>query len=100
MSPFNAWTLLKGVETLPLRIRQQTENAARIADLLADHPKVARVIYPGRADHPHADISARQMAGGSTLLCLHLQGGKQAAFALQTALEEVKHPTKVSKSAR
>ena len=90
MSPFNAWTLLKGVETLPLRIRQQTENAARIADLLADHPKVARVIYPGRADHPQADIIARQMTGGSTLVCLELKGGKQAAFALQNALDVVK----------
>src|SRR5690606_37805586 len=90
MSPFNAWTLLKGVETLPLRIRQQTENAARIADLLAGHPKVARVIYPGRADHPQADIIARQMTGGSTLVCLELKGGKQAAFALQNALDVVK----------
>jgi O-succinylhomoserine sulfhydrylase len=90
MSPFNAWTLLKGIETLPLRVRQQTENAARIADLLADHPKIAKVIYPGRADHPQADIIAKQMSGGSTLVCLELKGGKQAAFALQNALEVVK----------
>lgn len=90
MSPFNAWTLLKGIETLPLRVRQQTQNAARIADLLANHPKVARVIYPGRADHPQADIIAKQMTGGSTLVCLELKGGKPAAFALQNALEVVK----------
>jgi len=90
MSPFNAWTLLKGIETLPLRVRQQTQNAARIADLLANHPKVARVIYPGRADHPQADIIAKQMTGGSTLVCLELKGGKAAAFALQNALEVVK----------
>ncbi|MFN7026967.1 MAG: O-succinylhomoserine sulfhydrylase [Pseudorhizobium sp.] len=90
MSPFNAWTLLKGIETLPLRVKQQTESAARIADFLAGQKKVAQVIYPGRADHPQADIIAKQMTGGSTLVCLELKGGKQAAFALQNALEVVK----------
>ncbi|MCV3736641.1 O-succinylhomoserine sulfhydrylase [Rhizobium sp. TRM96647] len=89
MSPFNAWTLLKGIETLPLRVRQQTENASKIADFLAGHPKVEQVIYPGRKDHPQADIVAKQMSGGSTLVCLHLKGGKEAAFALQNALEIV-----------
>ena len=87
MSPFNAWTLLKGIETLPLRVRQQTENAGRIAELLANHPKVARVIYPGRADHPQADIIAKQMKGGSTLLCVELKGGKKEAFAFENALK-------------
>ena len=90
MSPFNAWTLLKGVETLPLRVRQQTENAARVADFLAEQPQVARVIYPGRKDHPQADIISRQMSGGSTLVCFELKGGKEAAFALQNALEVVR----------
>ncbi len=90
LSPFNAWTLLKGLETLPLRVRQQTESAARIADFLADHGKVARVIYPGRKDHPQADIIARQMSGGSTLLCLELKGGKKEAFAFENALRIVK----------
>ncbi|UDF31007.1 UNVERIFIED_ORG: O-succinylhomoserine sulfhydrylase [Roseateles sp. XES5] len=90
MSPFNAWTLLKGIETLPLRVRQQTENASRIADFLADQKQVARVIYPGRKDHPQADIIAKQMSGGSTLVCFELKGGKDAAFALQDALDVVK----------
>ncbi len=90
MSPFNAWTLLKGLETLPLRVKQQTENAARIADFLAGRGEIARVIYPGRADHPQADLIARQMSGGSTLIALELKGGKAAAFALQNALEIVK----------
>lgn len=90
MSPFNAWTLLKGLETLPLRVRQQMENAGRIADFLANHPAVARVIYPGRADHPQADICARQMKGGSTLVAIELKGGKEAAFSLQNGLEVVK----------
>ncbi|WP_075292323.1 O-succinylhomoserine sulfhydrylase [Pararhizobium arenae] len=89
LSPFNAWTLLKGIETLPLRVRQQTENAARIADFLSEQPQVAKVIYPGRKDHPQADIIARQMTGGSTLVCFELKGGKEAAFALQNALDVV-----------
>ena len=90
MSPFNAWTLLKGLETLPLRVKQQTENAARIADFLAGQNRIARVIYPGRPDHPQADLIARQMSGGSTLIALELKGGKAEAFALQNALEVVK----------
>jgi len=90
LSPFNAWTLLKGLETLPVRVRQQTESAAAIADYLADHPKIGRVIYPGRKDHPQADIVARQMTGGSTLICMELKGGKEAAFAFQNALEIVR----------
>lgn len=90
MSPFNAWTLLKAVETLPIRVRQQTQSASRIADFLADQKQVAKVIYPGRADHPQADIVARQMTGGSTLVAMELKGGKAAAFALQNALDIVK----------
>ncbi|ASY61601.1 O-acetylhomoserine sulfhydrylase [Sinorhizobium sojae CCBAU 05684] len=90
MSPFNAWTLLKGIETLPLRVRQQTDNARRIADFLAEQPQVARVLYPGRKDHPQADIIAKQMSGGSTLVAFELKGGKEAAFALQNALEIVR----------
>jgi O-succinylhomoserine sulfhydrylase len=90
LSPFNAWTLLKGLETLPLRVRQQTESAARIADFLAGRPEISRVIYPGRADHPQADVVRKQMTGGSTLICLDLKGGKKAAFGLQNGLEVVK----------
>ncbi|MBO6900745.1 MAG: O-succinylhomoserine sulfhydrylase [Rhizobiaceae bacterium] len=90
LSPFNAWTLLKGLETLPLRVRQQTESAGRVAGYLACHPKVARVIYPGRNDHPQADIIARQMKGGSTLVCFELKGGKKAAFGTQNALEIIR----------
>ncbi|NUS70886.1 MAG: O-succinylhomoserine sulfhydrylase [Ensifer adhaerens] len=90
MSPFNAWTLLKGIETLPLRVRQQTETARRVADFLAEQPQVAKVIYPGRKDHTQADIIAKQMTGGSTLVAFELKGGKDAAFALQNALEIVR----------
>jgi O-succinylhomoserine sulfhydrylase len=90
LSPFNAWTLLKGLETLPVRVRQQTESAARIADFLAEQPAIGRLIYPGRPDHPQADIIARQMTGGSTLICLDLKAGKKAAFAFQNALEVIR----------
>ena len=90
LSPFNSWTLLKGLETLPVRVRQQTENAARIADFLASRADISRVIYPGRADHPQADIVKKQMSGGSTLICLDLKGGKKSAFAFQNALEIIR----------
>ena len=90
MSPFNGWTLLKGLETLPVRVRQQTESAGRIADFLAEKGAVARVIYPGRADHPQARIVRQQMKGGSTLICFDVKGGKKAAFAFQNALRIVR----------
>ncbi len=90
LSPFNAWTLLKGLETLPLRVAQQTANAARMADVLAASPKVARVLYPGRADHPQAELVKRQMTGGSTLIAVELAGGKEAAFRFSNALQIIK----------
>ncbi|WP_349359799.1 O-succinylhomoserine sulfhydrylase [Stappia sp.] len=90
MSPFNAWVLLKGLETLPLRVTRQTETAAVLADRIADHPAVARLIYPGRADHPQADLARRQMKAGSTMLAFEVAGGKQAAFRFANALEIVK----------
>ncbi len=89
LSPFNAWALLKGLETLPIRVARQMQTAAAVADFLAGRPEIERVIYPGRADHPQADIIARQMSGGSTLICLDVKGGKKAAFAFQNALDIV-----------
>jgi O-succinylhomoserine sulfhydrylase len=89
MSPFNAWTLLKGLETLPVRVDQQMRSAARIADFLAQSPQIERVVYPGRPDHPQADVIARQMSGGSTLVCFDVKGGKAGAFAFQNALDIV-----------
>jgi len=89
LSPFNAWTLLKGLETLPLRVRQQSESAAAIAEFISQQRTVNRVIYPGRADHPQADIVARQMTGGSTLIAFEVEGSKAAAFAFENALRTV-----------
>ena len=90
LSPFNAWVLLKGLETLPLRVAQQTRSAAALADYLAGRKEIARVLYPGRADHPQAALAARQMAGGGTLLAFDAAGGKAAAFAFANALEIIK----------
>jgi len=90
MSPFNAWVMLKGLETLPVRVRQQTDTAALVAVALAEHPKVSRLIYPGRPDHPQADIVAKQMRGGSTLVAFEIEGGKAAAFRFQDALKLVR----------
>lgn len=89
MSPFNAWVLLKGLETLSLRVERQTQTAGQIADFLADHSAVSRLLYPGRADHPQADIIAKQMRGGSTMLAFDLAGGKEAAFKFSNALDIV-----------
>ncbi|HEY7852389.1 MAG TPA: O-succinylhomoserine sulfhydrylase [Caulobacteraceae bacterium] len=86
LSPFNAWLLLKGLETLDLRVRRQSDTAAALADRLADHPKVRACRYPGRADHPQRDIAARQMSGGGSLVAFDL-GTREAAFAFLDALE-------------
>jgi O-succinylhomoserine sulfhydrylase len=86
LSPFNAWVMLKSLETLHLRVAYQTTSAAKIADALAGQPGVRRVIYPGRADHPQAEIIRRQMSGGGTLIAFEVDGGKDAAFAFANAL--------------
>jgi O-succinylhomoserine sulfhydrylase len=90
ISPFNAWVLLKSLETLPLRVRAQTEAAAAVADALAEHPMVSRVLYPGREDHPQADLARRQMVEGSTLVAFEVAGGRPAAFAAANALRLIK----------
>ncbi|ADZ71677.1 O-succinylhomoserine sulfhydrylase [Polymorphum gilvum] len=90
MSPFNAWVLLKGLETLTIRVERQSSSAARLADFLAGQPEISRLIYPGRPDHPQAALIARQMRGGSTMLAFELKGGKPAAFAFTNALEIIK----------
>jgi O-succinylhomoserine sulfhydrylase len=90
MSPFNAWVLLKGLETLHLRVRRQTETAGLVADVLAKHGKITRLVYPGRADHPQAATVKKQMRGGSTLVCFEVAGGKAATFRFLNALELVR----------
>lgn len=87
LSPFNAWTLLKGLETISLRVNAQVDSALRIAEALNGHPALARMIYPGLADHPQNALVQRQLGGkGGTVLSLDLKGGKEAAFAFLNAL--------------
>jgi len=90
MSPFNAWVMLKGLETLSVRVHRQTDTAATVSVALVDHPKITRMIYPGRPDHPQAAIAQKQMRGGSTLVSFEIKGGKAAAFRFQDALKLVR----------
>ncbi len=90
LSPFNAWVLLKGLETLPVRVERQTRTAGTVADRLANNPKLSKLIYCGRADHPQADIIKKQMVGGSTLIAFELKDGKEAAFRFLNALSLIK----------
>jgi O-succinylhomoserine sulfhydrylase len=90
MSPFNAWVLLKGLETLAVRVRRQTDSAATVAVALVEHPKITRLIYPGRPDHPQAAIARKQMRGGSTLVAFEVASGKEGAFRFQDALKLIR----------
>ncbi|WP_300443672.1 O-succinylhomoserine sulfhydrylase [uncultured Mameliella sp.] len=89
MSPFNAWVMLKGLETLKLRVRAQTEGAEALAKALADHPKISRMIYPGHASHPQNELAQQQLGAGGTLVSFEVAGGKEAAFRLLNALQVV-----------
>jgi O-succinylhomoserine sulfhydrylase len=87
MSPFNAWVVLKGLETMDLRVRRMSDNARVIADRLATNPKIKAVRYPGRSDHPHHNTHAAQMPeGGGSMLAFSLKGGGEAAFAMLNRL--------------
>lgn len=90
MSPFNAWVMLKGLETLPLRVAQQTKSASLIADFLSEQKSIDRVIYPFRKDHPQTDLAHKQMTGGGTLVSFDVSGGKATAFKLANKLELIK----------
>ena len=86
MSAFNAWVLLKGLETLGLRVAAMSAGAARLADWLADAPGVERVWYPARADHPQQALAMRQMSAGGSLVSFQVKGGKASAFRVMNAL--------------
>jgi len=89
MSPFNAWVLLKGLETLSLRVERMAASALELARVLEAHPKIARVIYPWLRSHPQHELATKQMYGGGTVVTFELVGGKEEAFALMNALEIV-----------
>ena len=88
LSPFNSWVLLKGLETLDLRVRRQTENAGKVADLIAAHSKARQVVYCGRPDHPQASLIANQMSGGGNVIAFDL-GSREAAWRFLDALQIV-----------
>lgn len=88
-SPFNAWVVLKGLETLDLRVRQACTNAAQIADAIAAHPNVRAVRYPGRSDHPQHAIHMTQMTQGGTLIAFSVNGARAEAFKVLNSLNLV-----------
>jgi len=87
MSPFNAWTLLKGLETMDLRVRAQTQSALEIAKVLEGDARLERVIYPGLPSHPQHDICMKQLGAGGTVLAIDVRGGKDASYTMLNALE-------------
>ena len=86
LSAFNAWVMIKGLETLDLRVRRQTETAVRLCELFASHAKVRSFTYPFHPSHPQYELARRQMSGGGTVVALDL-GSKQAAFNFLNALQ-------------
>ncbi len=89
LSPFNAWVLLKGLETLPMRVMRMSETAQRLAEFLAERLGPEKVRYPGLATHPQRDLARRQMAAGGSLLAFELDGGREATFRFLNALEVI-----------
>jgi O-succinylhomoserine sulfhydrylase len=87
LSPFNAWVLLKGLETLDLRIRQHEENALAVARFLEEHPGAPEVLYPGLPSHPQYELARRQMSGGGGLVALRTGGNQSRAFAVLNRLK-------------
>ena len=87
LSPFNAWVLLKALETLELRIERHCRNAAVIADFLENRGEPTRVLYPGLASHPQHDLAKKQMSGFGTVVCLDLGGSKERAFRFMNAMK-------------
>lgn len=89
LSPFNAWVMLKGMETLDLRVRAQAETATRLAQELEGHAALSQVLFPHLQSHPQHALAKAQMAAGGTVLALDIAGGKEAAFRFLNALEIV-----------
>ncbi|MBX9684513.1 MAG: O-succinylhomoserine sulfhydrylase [Hyphomicrobium sp.] len=90
LSPFNAWVMLKGLETLPIRVKAQCATAASMADHIAGFDIVTRILYPGRTDHPQAALAAAQMPGGGQMIAFEVDGGKAAAFRMLNALRLIR----------
>jgi O-succinylhomoserine sulfhydrylase len=89
MSPFNAWVLVKGLETMSLRVERMADSALEVAHFLESHPKVTKVVHPFLESHPQHDLAKRQMVAGGTVVTFELDGGKAEAFAMMNALEVI-----------
>lgn len=87
MSPFNAWVMLKGIETIDLRVRAQADTAATLATALQDNPKIVNVIYPGLSSHPQHDLAMQMTGSGGTMIAFDIAGGQEGAFRFLNALE-------------
>ena len=87
MSPFTAWVMLKGLETIELRVRAQAASAQFLAEELSEHDKLSRVIYPNHPSHEKYDLVQRQMGSGGTVLAIEIKGGQEASFAFLNRLK-------------
>ncbi|MDO5528756.1 MAG: O-succinylhomoserine sulfhydrylase [Paracoccus sp. (in: a-proteobacteria)] len=87
ISPFNAWLMLNGLNTMELRVRAQADSALAIARALGPHDAISKLVYPGLPSHPQHDLAMSQMGSGGTMLAIELEGGKDAAFAMLDRLE-------------
>jgi O-succinylhomoserine sulfhydrylase len=90
LSPFNAWVMLKGIETLPLRVEKMQQNASKLADFAAGQRQITKVLYPFRDDHPQVKLARKQMKGGGTLFSFEVPGGKAGAFRFANALRLIR----------
>ena len=91
LSPFNAWVLLKGIETLPLRVEKMQQNATTLANFLGREKQIVKVLYPFRDDHPQVKLAKKQMNGGGTLFSFEVPGGKEDAFRFANALRLISY---------
>ena len=87
LSPFNAWILLKGLETLNYRMNQHCKNATKIAEYLNDHKLISKIIYPGLKTHPQFELAQKQMLQAGSIITFVIKGGKEKAFEFMNALE-------------
>jgi O-succinylhomoserine sulfhydrylase len=90
LSPFNAWVMLKGIETLPLRVEKMQQNAVKLADFIGGQRQIEKVLYPFRNDHPQVKLAKKQMRGGGTLLSFEVPDGKAGAFRFANALRLIR----------
>ena len=93
LGPFEAWLLLRGLRTLEVRVKTQSESAMQLARRFSDHPRVADVLYPGLSAHPGHAIAARQMSGFGAMLSIRVTGGEPAAIATAAKVELWKRAT-------